>query len=426
MDTQEKSTFLDIPKIQENQINDEVNTYALNEQIDMSTQLLNAKLKSLIDIINNRPTVQQTTQQNIQQTSQQQTNQQIVSGDMPKMLANYGSATKLTTQQQEFYKIHAPKVYQHLSKLNKESNLGMNEDQINQAAARITYQFGLESGWGTSNYAKKYNNFGGVLNFSGGTRKSVVFKSIDDFYDYMFNRGKMYGGIHKNALLATSNDDFVKRLRQSNYITDKDLQGGYAASYKNDNPQLYYNWAISQFNPSNTTTSSTTIQSNNIDNLDVSIQKWLGKPYIWGGWGNNGSDCSSFAAKVYKDMGMDFGIVNATGMWFNKSKTYNFNRIDRSQVQKGDLVFLDSTNPNGMILNKGTKNALHCPQGSPTHVAIFLKDNGDGSIQVAESSKGGSKINTWKIDPSYKGHYFADYSGSGRLKILGFARPTKK
>lgn len=99
------------------------------------------------------------------------------------------------------------------------------------------------------------------------------------------------------------------------------------------------------------------------DNFDQAVQNNLGIPYVYGGNGDNGIDCSAFTKKVYKEA---FGIDLPRTSPAQKDACQN---IPLSQIQKGDLVFL-----------KNTSN--HRPAGQVTHVGVYV---GDGKIAHASA-----------------------------------------
>ena len=123
----------------------------------------------------------------------------------------------------------------------------------------------------------------------------------------------------------------------------------------------------SSFNNDSSGSSSASTSFEVGDNFDKAVQNNLGIPYVYGGNGMNGIDCSAFTKKVYKDA---FGIdLPRTGGAQQKV----CQDIPLSQIQKGDLVFL-----------KNTSN--HRPPGHVTHVGVYV---GDG--KVAHASAGAHK-----------------------------------
>lgn len=65
-------------------------------------------------------------------------------------------------------------------------------------------------------------------------------------------------------------------------------------------------------------------------------EKYLGYPYVWGGYSPNTSfDCSGFVSYVYNQCGWDFGRLGAQGLYNLCSRT--------SSPRPGDLVFFTGT-----------------------------------------------------------------------------------
>ncbi len=109
------------------------------------------------------------------------------------------------------------------------------------------------------------------------------------------------------------------------------------------------------------------------DDMQKSINKYLGTPYKWGGTEPKaGVDCSGFTSGVYSDQGI---IIPRT----SRLQYTVGDAVARHELQYGDLLFFDT-------LNKGV-----------SHVGIFIKDN---QMVHASSSKGVtySNFNTdyWK------------------------------
>ena len=87
--------------------------------------------------------------------------------------------------------------------------------------------------------------------------------------------------------------------------------------------------------------------------------KKLNLPYIWGGNGPNGYDCSGFVQQCYKVAGLNpssAGWPRATthSMWAQDGK---FRRITKDKLKPGDLIMID----NGLG-----------QQPAPNHVGIYL------------------------------------------------------
>jgi hypothetical protein len=111
-------------------------------------------------------------------------------------------------------------------------------------------------------------------------------------------------------------------------------------------------------------------------------EKYLGFPYVWGGYNPNTSfDCSGFVSWVYNQCGWDFGRLGAQGLYSISST------VSASGAKPGDLIFFHSTydapNPNGA-----------------THVGIYV---GDGMMLHCGNPIGYTSIDT----PYWQSHLLA-------------------
>jgi cell wall-associated NlpC family hydrolase len=88
-------------------------------------------------------------------------------------------------------------------------------------------------------------------------------------------------------------------------------------------------------------------------------EKYLGYPYVWGGYNPNTSfDCSGFVSWVLNHSGWDIGRLGAHGL-YNISAT-----VSAAEAQPGDLVFFTGTyDTHGMShvgIYVGDGMMLHC------------------------------------------------------------------
>ncbi|QTA90081.1 C40 family peptidase [Desulfonema magnum] len=127
------------------------------------------------------------------------------------------------------------------------------------------------------------------------------------------------------------------------------------------------------------------INFNGTENRDLlmSVDKWLGTRYKWGGCSKYGIDCSCFVKSVYKDV---YGInLNRT----SRSMYYNdLIPIQKSELQEGDILCFKM---------EGKKIS---------HVGIYLKNN-----KFAHAIKKGVTIGDLSKN-YYKKRFFA----AGRVK----------
>lgn len=96
------------------------------------------------------------------------------------------------------------------------------------------------------------------------------------------------------------------------------------------------------------------------DQLQALALTFLGRPYVTGGVGSPGFDCSGFVCRVYAEAG------------------YGLPRVSRDQAQAGLSVPLDAVQPGDLL--------FFAEDGEPiSHVGIYL---GDGSMIHASSGRG--------------------------------------
>jgi cell wall-associated NlpC family hydrolase len=87
------------------------------------------------------------------------------------------------------------------------------------------------------------------------------------------------------------------------------------------------------------------------DRVLLGIVSHLGVPYLYGGTGKNGMDCSAFTSRVYE---------SATGSPLPRSTSEQYDRgedVEREDLRFGDLVFFNTTGR------------------SPSHVGIYIEDD---------------------------------------------------
>ncbi|WP_052356888.1 C40 family peptidase [[Clostridium] dakarense] len=76
--------------------------------------------------------------------------------------------------------------------------------------------------------------------------------------------------------------------------------------------------------------------SNKMDNAIKSLEKQIGKPYVWGANGPNAFDCSGLVRYIYKtELGKDIPRVSYDQSKFGQA-------VEKKDLQPGDLVFFDT------------------------------------------------------------------------------------
>lgn len=120
-----------------------------------------------------------------------------------------------------------------------------------------------------------------------------------------------------------------------------------------------------------------------IDDLLAEAQTYLGTPYRYGGMTRNGIDCSAFVLSVFGSVtGMNLPRVAA-------SQAQEGVKIDKDQLQKGDLVFFS-----------------HQGKGRISHVGIVEEVSPEGDVKFihAATSRGVmiSSLNDSYWGPKYR------------------------
>lgn len=114
---------------------------------------------------------------------------------------------------------------------------------------------------------------------------------------------------------------------------------------------------------------------------------WLGAKYQYGGTTKSGVDCSGFVYMVYKAVFGKTLTRQSAGML-----TDNCNKITKSQLREGDLVFFRTD---------GKKSS------TPNHVGIYLKEN---KFIHASTSKG------VVVSDLLQSYYVTNWITGGRVK----------
>lgn len=100
----------------------------------------------------------------------------------------------------------------------------------------------------------------------------------------------------------------------------------------------------------------------------------VGKPYIWGGTGPDGYDCSGLMQAAYSAAGVSIGRT-----------TYDQyelpNKVSRGDVQPGDIMFFSNLGHNGMYIGNG--QMVHAPRTGRNLEVVNLADYWDSQFMGA-------------------------------------------
>lgn len=117
--------------------------------------------------------------------------------------------------------------------------------------------------------------------------------------------------------------------------------------------------------------------------LDAAMS-WLGTPYLWGGCGKRGIDCSCFVQNVLAVVGINAPRTTTTQVRWARP-------ISRDDLRPMDLVFFNDT----------------CDDcgANPTHVGLYI-----GNGQMIQSGSSGVSI-----QPVFSGFYGPRFASGGRV-----------
>ncbi|MDE3721439.1 bifunctional lytic transglycosylase/C40 family peptidase [Nocardiopsis sp. N85] len=99
----------------------------------------------------------------------------------------------------------------------------------------------------------------------------------------------------------------------------------------------------------------------------------VGRPYVWGGTGPHGFDCSGLAMQAWKAAGVSLPRVTT-------DQVNAGTRVGLGELQAGDLLFYDTGGPGG----------------SPSHVTLYV-----GEGQMVNAPRTGQNIRVDSVDNDY-------------------------
>lgn len=263
----------------------------------------------------------------------------------------------------------------------------------------------LESGWGTSNIAKKTNNIWGYgatnVNPEGnahryGQMSQGATQFASEFMKTYYNgygaksinsagtgnnpKGMGYAYTDGGAIdssWATQVSSIMGQL----YNTAKSVSGsntGNSSSNSSSNSSRSYLNRLSYANNSNTSSGG----SSKGRQIVAAAKQYLGTPYVYGGTSSSGVDCSGLVQLAAKASGID--IPRTTYDQINVGQA-----VSKNNLQEGDLVFFRGSG--------GSTSA-------PGHVGIYI-----GNGQYIQAPKTGDVVKISNLSGR------SDYVGARRI-----------
>jgi cell wall-associated NlpC family hydrolase len=89
----------------------------------------------------------------------------------------------------------------------------------------------------------------------------------------------------------------------------------------------------------------------------------VGTPYVWGGAGPGGFDCSGLTSWVYGELGVR--LPHSAAAQFDLGRP-----VPRSRLRRGDLLFFDGLGHVGLYLGRG--RMVHAPQSGRSVEVVQL------------------------------------------------------
>lgn len=240
-----------------------------------------------------------------------------------------------------------------------------------------------ESAKGHSNAIRNKNNPGGIMDWNNNWKTLYHFPTLEDGIKY-------------------SIENIARRILKEGLVTLEDLGNRYAPiGAANDPHGLNKNWIplVSQYaNNLGGLTMNCEVGGNfdftfdgDVSELRQNVakvgEKWLGRPYFWGGGRNPASvargefDCSSFVHWAYAQNGIDLGNMGSVS---TETLKHLGTKISINDMKVGDLIFWDTYKIDG-------------------HVAIYI---GNGKFIGSQGSTGVSivDVNDSYWQKAFRGH----------------------
>jgi len=99
-----------------------------------------------------------------------------------------------------------------------------------------------------------------------------------------------------------------------------------------------------------------------LDRLHLTIQKYLGRPYVWGASGLKSFDCSGFVWRVITDQGMFIKRTTARKFYLCLPEV-----PERDQWRFGNVIFFDNLRHCGLVNN--SRSFYHAQSSKGTNLS---------------------------------------------------------
>lgn len=251
-----------------------------------------------------------------------------------------------------------------------------------------------------------------VSKLSSGAEVPIL-STVEDWYQIQLNNG-VKGFVHSDFVDSIPNYPAAKVIVSSSSIYETPNNQSRITFTLNINESIYiknyengwYNILTKDFVEGWMKSEEAELQINVVQpvnrsgsrthalsNIKSVSEKYLGKPYKYASNGPNSFDCSGFVYYIMNTYYKDYLKEKSINLPRSSRDQANVGtRINRSQLQVGDLVFF----------NNGRSSTI-------SHVGIYI---GNNEFIHASSTPGNAKI---IISPLNTGHYNSRYSTAVRL-----------